>query len=113
MSERETREFITPAGHKIVLRTYLTGREANELKGVMYAAFKMSMDDAQNGKVGMDKVSGEFMIEQEQKAIGLLLVSLDENTESVLDRLLDLPQADYDAAKEEVEKITNPTTPER
>src|SRR3977135_3458364 len=109
MAERETKTIQTPGGHTIVLRTYLTGREANELKAVMYGAFKMNMDDAQSGKVGMEKVSGEFMIEQEKKAIGLLLVSLDGNTENALDCLLDLPQAEYDAVKQEVEKITNPT----
>ena len=113
MAERETKEVTTPGGHTIVLRTYLTGREANELKAVMYGAFKMNMDDAQSGKVGMEKVSGEFMIEQEQKAIGILLVSLDGTTEDTLNRLLDLPQTDYDAVKEEVEKITNPTSQER
>jgi len=112
MADRETKEIVTPGGHKVMLRTYLTGREANELKAVMYSAFKMNMDDAQSGKVGMEKVSGEFMIEQEQKAIGLLLVSLDENTEDALNRLLDLPQTDYDAVKMEVEKITNPTKAE-
>jgi ABC-type uncharacterized transport system YnjBCD permease subunit len=46
MSERETKEFTTPGGHKVVLRTYLTGREAGELKSVMFSALKMNMEDA-------------------------------------------------------------------
>jgi hypothetical protein len=51
MSERETKEFIAPSGHSVVLRTYLTGREANEIKAAMFSSLKMNMDDAQSGKV--------------------------------------------------------------
>ena len=45
MSDRETREFVTPGGHKVLLSAYLTGRNANELKAVMFSALKMNMED--------------------------------------------------------------------
>jgi len=113
MSERETREFATPAGHKVVLRTYLTGREANELKSVMYSALKMNMADAQGGKVNVSDVPGTFLIEQEKKALSFLLVSVDGETHEPVERLLELPSSEYEAVVKEVNQIQNPTTPQK
>jgi hypothetical protein len=92
MSERKTKEITTPAGHKIVLRTYLTGREANEIKAAMFSSLKMNMDDAQSGKVNVGDVSGAFLIEQERKALGFLLVSIDGGTNAPVDKLSICPQ---------------------
>jgi len=114
MLERETKEITTPAGHRVVLRTYLTGREANELKAVMFSALKMNIEDAQSGKVNVSDVPGTFLIEQEKKALEFLLVSVDdENTTDPLKKLLDLPSTEYEAVVKEVNMIQNPTTPEK
>lgn len=113
MSDRETREIATTGGHKIVLKSYLTGREANELKAVMYGALKMNMDDAQSGKVNIGEVPGTFLVEQEQKALELLVVSFDGSTETPIAKLLDLPSSEYEEVIKEVNKIQNPTTPEK
>jgi len=110
MTERETKTITTPGGHSVVLKAYLTGREANELKSVMFSALKMNMEDAQSGKVNIGDVPGTFLVDQEQKAMSLLLVSFDGSAENALERLLDLPSAEYDAVKAEVDKITNPTS---
>jgi len=111
MVDRETKEITTPGGHKVVLKTYLTGRETNELKSVMYSALKMNMDDAQSGKVAVNDVPGTFIVEQERKALEILLVSLDGDATGPIDRLLDLPSAEYEAVIKEVNQIQNPTTP--
>jgi hypothetical protein len=111
MPERETREFTTPGGHKVVLRSYLTGREATELKAVMFSALKMNMEDAQSGKVNVSDVPGTFLVEQERKALGFLLVSVDGDTAPPVDKLLDLPSPEYEAVVKEVNAIQNPTTP--
>lgn len=111
MADRETREFITPAGRTVILRTYLTGREANELKSVMYSALKMNMEDAQSGKVNVSDVPGTFLVEQEHKALVFLVVSVDGDTTAPVDKLLDLPASEYDAVKKEIDLIQNPTTP--
>src|SRR5882762_3686656 len=111
MSERETKEITTPGDHKVVLRTYLTGREANELKAVMFSALKMNMEDAQSGKVNVSDVPGTFLVEQETKALGYLLVSVDGDTTAPVEKLLDLPSAEYEAVIKEVNAIQNPTTP--
>jgi hypothetical protein len=111
MSERETKDFITPGGHKVVIRTYLTGRESSDLKALMYSAVKMSIEDAQTGKATVNDVPGTFLVEQEKKALGYLLVSVDGTTDNALDTLLDLPSTEYEAVVKEINAIQNPTTP--
>jgi hypothetical protein len=113
MPERETKTITTPAGHTVVLRTYLTGREANELKAVMFTALKMNIEDAQSGKVNIGDVPGTFLVEQERRAFEILLVSIDGNTTAPIDVLLDLPSTEYEAVVKEVNMIQNPTTPEK
>jgi hypothetical protein len=113
MTERETREFVTPAGRTIVLRTYLTGREASDIKSAMLSALKMNMEDAQSGRVNVNDVPGTFLVEQERKALGYLVVSVDGDTATPVDKLLDLPSTEYDAVVREVNAIQNPTTPEK
>src|ERR1700675_3516832 len=110
MSERETKEFITPGGRKIILRTYLTGRESNQLKSVMFSALKMNMEDAQSGKVNVSDVPGTFLAEQERKALDILIVSIDGDTAAPVDKLLDLPASEYDAVVREVNAIQSPPT---
>jgi hypothetical protein len=113
MSDRQTFEFTTPAGHKVVLNTYLTGREAQELKSVMFSSLKMSMDDVQTAKVGLADVPTAFLVEQEKKALGYLVVSIDGDPADPVAKLLDLPSSEYEAVVKEINKITNPTTPEK
>jgi hypothetical protein len=113
MADRETREITTPGGHKVVLNAYLTGREANELKAVMFSALKMNMEDAQSGKVNVGDVPGTFLMDQEKKALGFLLVSIDGETQDVVDKLLDFPSTEYDAVIKEVNAIQNPTSREK
>ena len=97
----------------VTLRAYLTGREATELKSVMYSALKMNMLDAQSGKVNVSDVPGTFLVEQEHKALGFIVVAIDGDMSSPVEKLLDLPAAEYDAVVAEVNKIQNPSTPEK
>jgi len=113
MSGRETREFVTPGGHTVILNTYLTGREANELKAIMFAALKVNMEDAQSGKIGVGEVPSSFLIDQEHKARSLLVVSVDGDPSTPIEKLLDMPSAEYEAVVKEINKIQNPTTPEK
>jgi hypothetical protein len=113
MAERETRDFTTPGGHVVKLRTYLTGREATQLKELMYGAVKMSVEDATNGKPSINDVPGTFLVEQERKALAFLVVSIDGDTNAPVEKLLDLPSGEYDAVAKEINTITNPTTPEK
>src|SRR5438105_15938549 len=109
---RDTREFTTPGGHKVILNAYLTGREAQELKSIMFSSLKMNMDDVQNSKIGIGDMPSGFLIEQEKKALSYLLVSIDGDVSAPIDTLLDLPSTEYNAVVFEINKIQNPTKPE-
>jgi len=47
MADRETKLFITPNSHQVLLHTYLTGREASALKSILLSSLKMTMSDMQ------------------------------------------------------------------
>ena len=106
--ERETREFTTPAGNKIVLRTYLTGKESNELKAIMYADLKINAADAADGKVSLADIPAAFMIAQESKAVQFLVVSVNGDTSAPVAKLEELPESEYNAVLAEVQKIRIP-----
>jgi hypothetical protein len=113
MAERQTTSFKTPAGNVVVLRSYLTGRESADLKSILLSSLKMSMSDLENKKVDMGGLSGAVLAQQERKTLDYLVVSVDDETENPVEKLLDLPSTEYDAVLKEIEKIKNPTTPEK
>jgi hypothetical protein len=113
MSARETKEFVTPGGHKVILNAYLNGREAQELKAIMFSALKVSVGDVQAGKVGIGDLPSGFLVEQEKKALAFLVVSIDGDSTSPVEKLLELPSSEYDAIVREINTIQNPTTPEK
>src|SRR5689334_17976163 len=102
MADRETKTITTPGGHTVVFKAYLTGREDNEVNSDMYAALKMNIEDAQSGKVNVTDVPGSFLVEQEQKALGFLLVSIDGESVAPVENLLELPSTEYDFIIKEV-----------
>lgn len=105
--ERETKSVQTPHGHEVVIKTYLTGREAEQVQQVLYADIKMSMGDLESGKTEIKEIPAAAIMAQQRKALELLLVSLDGSSENVMDRFLDLPSEDCDTVKSEVSTITN------
>jgi hypothetical protein len=109
--ERETKTITTPGGRTVVLRSYLTGREENELKGILYADLKMNADDLQSGKMSITDIPASFVVKQEEKAIELLVVSVDGKSENAAQAVLDLPSSDYASIVDEINKLRNPTTP--
>jgi hypothetical protein len=73
--ERETKEYVTPRGVKVLMKTYLTAREA-----VPVVDAKDLTD-----------------VEKSQKLAAVAIVSLDGSAENVADRMLDLPIKEYSA----------------
>jgi hypothetical protein len=111
MSDRETYQFTTPTGTAVVLRSYLSGREASDIKNLMLSSLKMSMSDLENKKIDMGGISGDVIAQQERKTLDYLVVSVNGETENAVEKLLDLPSTEYDAVLKEIEKIKNPTKP--
>lgn len=102
--ERETKEFTTKGGHIIVYKTYLTGRESNEIQKVLLKDVKLEV-----GTTGQN-ISGfnaNNVAELNNKTIELLVVSVDGKKEKVLDIILDdMPSSDYTEIIAELNKAT-------
>jgi hypothetical protein len=88
MSNRETKEFTTPNGRTLVLKTYLTARE---------------MFTVTDNKDLKDS-------EKTQKLAEAGIVSLDGSSENIGERLLDLPLADYTAIVKELTGLISDLT---
>ena len=98
--EREIKEFTTPSGNKITLKTYLTGSETQlvldsekvkKLKPVAVAT-DMPVSDALNFSIEVVKV---------------IAVALNDQKENVLQSILDLPMSELNAIGNEAMAIWN------
>lgn len=102
---RETRN-ITVGKHVVALKTYLNGREVNELKREVYSKFKYTTDEAGKTKPVMD-TDASYILDQELAAMALCIVALDGSSENITDRLQDdLRAEEYNVVKEAVNELT-------
>ncbi len=102
-TKRETKIFETSRGHKVEIKTYLTGREFNEIQAVY-------LQDVKLDTVGQEiKLSG-FNPSAEQKAnnrtIELLAVSFDGSSDDILNKVLDLPHDEYDEVIAQLSEVS-------
>ncbi len=91
MNERETKELITPVdGHKVVVKTYLTGREYREIENVFLRQAKVNTAGQQSGEFdgSIVKVAEDRLLEQ-------AIISIDGSTENILNKALDFKNADF------------------
>jgi hypothetical protein len=107
---QEQREITTPSGKKVVLKGFLTGRMKKEIERIYLASAKVTSDS--DGKVS-DEITFDASadVDAEYKAIELTVMSVEGCPEGkpLIDYILDdLPEADYDCIKAEVDKIRRP-----
>ena len=91
MSERETKELTTPVdSHKVVIKTYLTGREYREIENVFLRQAKVNAAGQQSADFdgSIVKVAEDKMIEQ-------AIVTVDGTPDDILNRVLDFKNADF------------------
>ena len=99
--ERETKE-VEIGKHKVVLKTYITGREFNAIQDIYLSSAKLDM-------VGKDMKStfdASIQTKATEKTIEMVVVSVDGNTK-VLDAVLDLPVNEYDQVIKAIESVTD------
>jgi hypothetical protein len=80
---RDTKEFSTPGGHKIVIKTYLTSREAMPV-----------FDQAD--------MSGT---QKAQKLASAAIVSIDGDANDISEKLLDFSLQEYTATLKEITEL--------
>lgn len=98
-TKRETAELKTKGGHVIVHKTYLTGREFNEIQAVLMKDIKI---DAIGATPTVQGFNASAIEESNKKMLELLVVSVDGKTENVADTILDLP---YQETQEVVDAL--------
>ena len=100
MSDRESKEIITPVDKKkIVIKTYLTGREYNEVEKIFLASSKIEI----GGQPA--SFSGSVVKDAEIKLIEQAVISVDSDDKDVANKVLDLKQADYSFVVKELNEM--------
>lgn len=105
MKTRETIDVITPVSNqKVVLMKWLTGGERRDLRN----SFLSKADLNIGGKQEISKINSKEAIEEaENKAIEIMVISIDGNTEKIVDQVLGMRDTDYYFVIKEIEKITD------
>jgi len=105
MNETPTKTLTTKAGHKVVIKEWITGREKREIT-------KIFLYDLEKEKKEGDQESSNIKMsiaeETEKKAIETLVISVNGSTENILNNLLDLPAQDYEEVNSVISEIVYP-----
>lgn len=103
MTERATKTITTSSGIEVTVKTYINAREAHIVKEAIYSKMKV---DVSGGEISTKSdLSGSFLIEQEKEILKLIVVSLAGSAENIIERLLDLPNGDYQEILKAVNEI--------
>lgn len=92
MSARPSTTLTTQGGHSAVILDYVTGNEARIIK---------SVSDAGQG-------STEAMEKAQDRAVEIAVLSLDGSSENIVERVGELPLADYAEVIAAVTELLNP-----
>ena len=108
--QRETKE-IKVGEHTLVVNTYLTGREARTIEGVMMDKLEMSQstkDGDEKGETMITGFKGSILSDRQDLQVKAVIVSFDGKTENILDTILDLPRDDSEEVMKIVSEIAEP-----
>lgn len=102
-NERETKEIITPIdNHKVVLKSWLTGGEKRSITNTMFENTSFSSQDLKDFNL-----KGEMLSKIQDESIKMVVVSVDSNSENVLEKILDMKSEDYDYVLNRCTEITS------
>lgn len=87
MADRPTRKFTSTAGNVFVLNDYITGNDNWDIRAVY---------------MQKDKEPGELAREAEKTAFSKVVVSVNDDTENVADKIMELPLSEYNEVAAEV-----------
>lgn len=108
---REVKVITTQNGTKVEVYTYITGREAREVSNVFLEGMKFQV--GADGQTKTNEVSAAIGSQAQDKAIELLVKSVNGATDKVLATVLDLPKADFDEVIAEIDKIQTGLTAQK
>jgi len=104
---REMKTIKTPIDkHEVVLKSWITGREKRDLRRI----FLEKTNIPTTGKTEEVKINAAETIEDaENKAIEMIIVSVNGKKEKILDEILDMKAGDYDFVVSEINKVSRET----
>lgn len=100
---REVKEIVTSGGTKVEIYTFITGREAREITNVYLEGMKIQIDAS--GQTKSNEMNASLSAQAQDKAIELLVRSVNGDTTKCLANVLDLPKTDFDEVIAEIDKI--------
>ncbi len=103
MEDRETFEIVTPRGLKVVLRSWITGRESQKIDGAMFGSVGTTGD----GKSLQPKISSTMLADQENASFEAVVVSVDGKENDIVNTILNLRASEYSFIAEEVKKVVD------
>lgn len=89
---RETNSITTANGHVVEHYSYLTGKEARQIQEVFASHVEIHADQI-GSRSGT--IKGDVILKSQDKALEILVVSVDGKKENPVRILEDLPAADY------------------
>lgn len=105
MSEdRETIEIVTPIkGHVLVCQAWINGREKQKIDGAMFK----SLDTVGDGTSMRPKMNETMLSAQENASIEVVVLSVDGNSDDVLNQVLDFRVKDFEFVVKNVKAIVD------
>jgi len=108
-NQRETKILKTSNGYKIKVSTYITGRELRHIQEVFF-------DEIQLKQVGKEQEIGTTMKSKqiamaEDRSIETVVKSIDDKTDDIVNKILDLPAVDFGEIKEYIDKLSEKKKP--
>lgn len=91
--QRETKTITTSAGHRVVVKAYITGAENNQIKATLFEGVTTSGEEGEKPKIPM-----KLVLAHERKTLETVIVSFDDILEKPVDLLEALPSKEYDEA---------------
>lgn len=104
--ERETKEILTPGGLKIVLKTWLTGRERREIRYSMLKDMNLKSGVDNSADVSYN-ITADQIVASEDSLIKSIVVSVEGKSDNILNDILDLRAPEYEFILAEVRKIND------
>lgn len=101
--DRQTKQ-IDVGGHTFVVKTYATARETQAIQGAYFKGTKIEI-------VGKEPKFSEFdptvQYTAEHELLAQMVISIDGNTETIVERCLDLPSEVYEQLVGEVDALAS------
>jgi hypothetical protein len=106
--ERATKTFKTKNDFEIVANTYITGKEMRDVRDCYIGNADVDFNKTGKGQIPLNGVKGDTISKSEDVAIESLIVSVNGETENIVEIVGNLPSEDYDEVVKYINSITSP-----